>query len=559
MKRNLVKKTSFLFVALVLVSLSALVACAPSAVEPAVFHTTEPTAVAPGYEVEILVPGSYFNGVHGLTFDSEDNLYAGSVVGQTTYKIVAQEGEVQVTEYIGPPEGLADDLEFGPDGHLYWTSYIVGKVHRQVGDEIQVLAKGIPGANSLAFNQEGRLFVAEVFLGDALYEIDLKGEEKPRLILEGMGGLNGFDFGPDNKLYGPLWFKGEVVRVDVDTGKMETVAEGLESPAAVNFDSKGNLYAVDTAAGQVVRVGIETGEKTVVADVIPAVDNLALNSKDELFISNMSTNGIYRVDTKTGKVETFVEGNVTCPGGIGIAGETLYVAGIMGLWEIDGNTGAVTNVARMQASDLEYPFVASVKDDTLLLSSWFTGTVQEFDLKTNEATRTLHDFMVPYDVLPLDDGSFLVAELGTGSLLKVSGAEGENREAVAGELGGPVGLAFAGENTVYVTEAMGGNVVRVDLSTGEKEVVASGLKMPEGIAVQADGKILVVEAELQRLVEINPDSGAITPLVEDLAIGLVPVAGTPRTGAMSDVEVSDSGAIYVTGEMENVVYKITHE
>jgi hypothetical protein len=25
--------------------------------------------------------------------------------------------------------------------------------------------------------------------------------------MEKMGGLNGFEFGPDDRLYGPLWFK----------------------------------------------------------------------------------------------------------------------------------------------------------------------------------------------------------------------------------------------------------------------------------------------------------------------------------------------------------------
>ena len=31
-----------------------------------------------------------------------------------------------------------------------------------------------------------------------------------------MGGFNSFAVGPDGMLYGPLWFKGQVVRVDPD-------------------------------------------------------------------------------------------------------------------------------------------------------------------------------------------------------------------------------------------------------------------------------------------------------------------------------------------------------
>lgn len=76
-----------------------------------------------------------------------------------------------------------------------------------------------------------------------------------------MGGLNGFEFGPDDKLYGPLWFKGQVAKVDVDNAELTVVADGFKVPAAVNFDSKGNLWVVDTALGQLVRVDPKSGAR----------------------------------------------------------------------------------------------------------------------------------------------------------------------------------------------------------------------------------------------------------------------------------------------------------
>jgi hypothetical protein len=51
-----------------------------------------------------------------------------------------------------------------------------------------------------------------VFIGDALWEIDIAGAKAPRLIAKDMGGFNGFEVGPDGMLYGPLWFKHQVVR-----------------------------------------------------------------------------------------------------------------------------------------------------------------------------------------------------------------------------------------------------------------------------------------------------------------------------------------------------------
>jgi len=526
------------------------------------FKSTMPTVVDPRYEISILVPGSHFHGIHGMTFDSQDNLYAGSVAGQTTYCVDPNTGKVK--EYIGPPLGMADDLEFGPDGRLYWTTMLMGKLYCKSADgKVIELAEGLPGINSLAFNQEGRLFATQVFLGDALWEIDLSGKKKNRKIAEKLGGLNGFDFGPDNMLYGPLWFKGVIARVDVETGQVEVVAKGFKTPAAVNFDSKGNLYVVDTAAGEVVRVDVNSGQKALVAKIDPAIDNLAIDSKDRLFITNMANNGIYEINTKTGKARTVVEGKLSCAQGVAVTtgadGDTLYLTDLFSYRKVDGFTGEVTTVTRMHTagSHLEYPFTVSVKDKSVILTSWFTGTVQEIDRLTNHSKRMLHGFKAPSHALMMDEGSFIVAEIATGNLLKVTGEEGKDRVVIAKGLIVPTYLAPAGPDAVYVTEAMAGTVARIDLKSGEKKVVASGLKMPEGVSVHPDGKLVVVETGTRQLVEIDPVSGAITPLVINLAVGFPSYPGGPPPHFITGVAVSESGTIYVTGDLENVVYKIS--
>src|SRR5260370_35954218 len=120
------------------------------------------------------------------------------------------------------------------------------------------LASGLPGINSLAYRKDGRLYATTVFLGDTLYEIDVEGVKPPRVIMEKMGGLNGFEFGPDDRLYGPLWFKGQGAKADVDKAERTVGADGFKTPAAVNFESEGNLWGVDTRRGQLVRVDPQT-------------------------------------------------------------------------------------------------------------------------------------------------------------------------------------------------------------------------------------------------------------------------------------------------------------
>src|SRR5580765_1113836 len=158
-------------------------------------------AAAKEYNQQILVPGSWFHGVHGLAFNKDDQLFAGSVIGQTIYRVQIDSGEVD--RVVEPPIGMADDIAFADDGTMAWTAFLLGKVYirKPNGKTIEV-ANGLGGPNSLAFGKDGRLFVSEVFLGDALYEIDLKNVDKPdfkpfprgelRRIAEKMGGLNGF-------------------------------------------------------------------------------------------------------------------------------------------------------------------------------------------------------------------------------------------------------------------------------------------------------------------------------------------------------------------------------
>ncbi len=516
---------------------------------------------ADSYEVTLLVPGSAFHGVHGLGIDKAGRMFAGSVAGAALYEVDRGNGTAKIL--IPTPEGMADDIAFAPDGTMAWTGFLTGDLYARKGDgPIKKLASGFPGINSLAYRKDGRLYATQVFLGDALYEIDVEGTKPPRKIMEKMGGLNGFEFGPDDMLYGPLWFKGQVAKVDVDKGELTVVADGFKIPAAVNFDSKGNLWVVDTALGQLVRVDPKTGDKKMVAQLKPSLDNLAIDDKDRIFVSNMADNGIQEVDAETGAARQVIIGKLALPGGIGVVSDddgkdTIYVADVFAYRTVDGSTGEVSEPARMHADGgtLEYPMSATAKGDEVILSSWFTGTVQVIDRKTGKTKEMMHGFKAPHDAIRLEDGSILVNELGTKSLLRVSGEHGADRTALIGELAGPVGLVEGPNSSAYLTEAFSGQVSKVE-SNGEKTVIAGGLKMPEGIAL-SDGKLVVAEVGAKRIVEIDTLSGSITEIAANLPIGLAGAPGGLPTNIPTGVGVGASGTIYFSSDIENAIYKIT--
>ncbi len=530
------------------------------AVGAAVLFDAASGASAQGYEVTVLVPGSAFHGVHGLGIDKAGRLFAGSVAGAALYEVDRSNGTAKIA--IPSPEGMADDIALAPDGTMAWTGFLTGDLYSRKGDEpIKKLASGLPGINSLAYRKDGRLYATQVFLGDALYEIDVEGVKPPRKIMEKMGGLNGFEFGPDDMLYGPLWFKGQVAKVDVDKGELTVVADGFKIPAAVNFDSKGNLWVVDTALGQLVRVDPKTGDKKMVAQLKPSLDNLAIDDKDRIFVSNMADNGIQEVDAETGAARQVIIGKLALPGGIGVVSDglkdTIYVADVFAYRTVDGATGEVSEPARMHrdGGTLEYPMSATANGDEVILSSWFTGTVQVIDRKTGKTKEMMHGFKAPHDAVRLGDGSLLVNELGTGSLVRVSGEHGADRTPILGGLAGPVGLVAASKDEVYLTEAFSGQVSKVE-SNGDRTIIAHDLKMPEGIALAPNGKLIVAEVGAKRIVEIDPATGTVTEIAGNLPIGLVGAPGGLPSNIPTGVGVGASGTIYVSSDVENAIYKL---
>ena len=89
--------------------------------------------------------------------------------------------------------------------------------------------------------------------------------------------------------------------------------------------------------------------------------------------------------------------------------------------------------------------------------------------------------------------------------------------------------------------------------------MAAGLRGPKGIAVKPDGAILVVNVGTKELLQIDPATGAMKPLVQHLAVGLFVPPGFLPAYTLSGVAVAESGNIYVTSDIDNVVYKISPE
>ena len=535
-------------------SMLALAACGSEAAKTVTWEVTE------------FIGPSPFHGLHGLAVEEDGTILAGSVVGQAIYAVNPTTGEV--TTRMGPPNGMADDIAFGPNGEMAWTGYLTGKVFIQDkpgkdgGSEPRMISSGLPGSNSLAFTKDGRLYFTQVFLGDALYEADPTGVAPIRLIRKDLGGFNGFEVGPDGMLYGPLWFKNAIVKIDPKTGADTVVADGFQVPAAANFGPDGNLYAIDTKTGELKRIDMATKAVTVLATLAPALDNLAIAKDGTIYVSNMADATIYAVNPADGAVRTVVKGPLATPTDLvitdGPEGEKLHVADVFAYRVIDTATKAITDPLRMYRDETENQLGIGAGKTKVLITSWAAGMVQVVDRATGAAVIH-HGFTAPTDALELADGRLIALEAATGTIRPVTDAAAPG-EPIVGGLNFPVAMVEAADGKLWVTETnpqAKGTLSSVDLATGEVTRVLEGLEGPEGVDVGADGKVYLAEAGVGRVIAYDPKDKSTTVLAEGLKTGLVSAEGTLPAYTTTGVALSrKDGAVYVASDITNAIYRI---
>jgi sugar lactone lactonase YvrE len=508
----------------------------------------------PAPAVSIRVQGAPIHGANGLRFDAAGRLHIASVFGREVVVMDPRDGAILDRYTAADGVETPDDLAFGPDGSLYWTEIATGQVGRRTPDGTFSSVAQLPaGVNPITFSPDGRLFVGLCLLGAGLFEVDPTGNAPPRSIREFPGercGSNGFDIGPDGLLYGTRFFESQVVSIDVDSGEMLTVADGFSVPSAAKFDHAKRLHVIDMDRGELVRVDIATGRKQRVARVPRNTDNLVFDATDRLYISGADDGGIREV-LHDGSLREVSPGGLAFPGGIAVSGDHFFVADHFALVEFDNATGRERSreTSIIEISALAEPMTVAVAGKNLVLSSWRSNTVQVWDPVRARVVETFSDFRVPLNAIAFE-GGIAVSELLTGSVVLERGGQ---RTTLLDGLSVPSGLASDGVS-LYVADWGAGTISRV--SARGSSIIASGLAGPEGLALDGPHRLLVVESAAGRVSEIDTNTGISRVLADNLALGLPPIAGVPPTFAFNGVAVDRAGTAYVTGDVDNVVYAI---
>ncbi|BBX64439.1 gluconolaconase [Mycobacterium saskatchewanense] len=522
------------------------------------YPAMQPPAAAEGWSLTRLTAPSRLFGANGLRTGPDGRVYIAQVTGSQISALDVATGRLDTICGKGGDIVAPDDVAFDPDGNLYATEVMDGRVSvRDVTGRTRVLRDDVPSANGITFHR-GRLFIGECRDGGRLLELDPGGGE-PRVLLEHAPSPNAMEVGPDGLLYFPLMGANEIWRVDLDGGEPERVAGDLGVPDAVKFDSAGCIVSTQVHSGQVLRIDPRSGERTVLATLSPGLDNLTFVG-DRLFVSNF-TGEITEV-LCGGEVRTALPGGLNWPLDLAVGADgRLYVAD--GTYFYVMEPGRELRTAGMLFSP-GYPGflrgVASLGPGEFVVTT-SNGQVARYRPGTGESEVLADGFDQLYGVAVTPGGGVVATELGAGRVLSIRSG---HTAVLASGLHDPVGVAIAPDGACLVVEAGGGRVVKLD-GTG---TVLDGLHRPQGIATLG-GELYVVDAGAREVIALDLSTGCRRTIASDLPVG-APPGVTPKPllgmapfsgpqGPFAGIAAGPDGTLYVSADADGSVLALRRE
>jgi len=553
--------------------------------------------------LKTLAKGSVPGMSNGIDVGPDGLLYAGSVVEQTINVINKNNGKIvnRISDMVTGP----DDLVFGPDGspyegYLYWTDILTGEVGRMDPDGNPKKQPFELGVNPIAFNDEGRLFVALDFQGDGLYEFDPELVDDPRPIIECpsylmtgvpcLGFFNSFDFGTDGRLYGPLFAFNLVIAVDVGgpndppltgdlfvngfNGAVEILAGAggeFSNPAAAKFGPDGLLYILDQT-GSLFTLDVDTKQLTTITSSLdPGLDNMVFDADGSLYMTNNDEGWVAEILLPSGQARILSPGGMIAPQGLAVLADPnnqdlVFEADLFSMRAFNGSSGRQTG--RYKSSivpgpgSLTLPQNVSASGTDLIISSFFSSNVQVWNPQDGVTADFAEQVVAPLDAVRLNSGEVIVSDIARlgpnsgGGVFRM-----DNPDPIFEFPGVASGLATDGKK-VWAADWFVGLIFEINFDTEPPTAVPvfEGLSFPEGITLDNEGRLLVYETEGPggggKLSRIDLSTGDKEIIVEGLKPKAGGIPGFPPQWLFDGVDVGPSGDIYITGGASNSILKI---
>jgi sugar lactone lactonase YvrE len=511
-----------------------------------------PVDVAESWRLDRVTAPSRLFGANGLRTGPDGRVYIAQVTGSQISALDPRTGEVGTISPKGADIVAPDDVAFDASGNLYATEVMDGRVSMlDTAGRTRVLRDDVPSANGIAVHQ-GRLFIGECREGGRLLELDLGGGP-PRVLLENVPSPNAMEVGPDGLLYFPVMGANEIWRIDPDGSPDSTVpqriAADLGVPDSVKFDSKGYIVSTQVASGQVLRIDPRSGEQRLLAQLNPGLDNCTFVG-DRLLVSNFT--GAITEISPDGTTRAVLPGGLNWPMDLAVGHDgQLYVADGTYFYVVlpDGSLQTAGMLFSPGYPGFLRGVASSGPDEFVVTTSG--GQVTRYRPALSESEVLADGFDQLYGVA-VSTGGVVFAELGTGRVLSLSSG---GIEVLATDLREPVGVAIDADGACLVAQAGAGTVVKVNGS--RVETIVADLQRPQGILVR-DGVLYIVDAGAKKLIAVDLNTHVRQTIVSGLPVGPPPgVAPKPLRGMppfsgpqgpFAGIAAAADGTLYISAD-----------
>ncbi len=188
------------------------------------------------------------------------------------------------------------------------------------------------------------------------------------------------------------------------------------------------------------------------------------------------------------------------------------------------NSGTVANLTSTPMAGATAAWYAAATGGTALANTaaLSTGT---YYIEQQKALSTI-DFNMggtsPVALAVQPDGKVVFSN--TDGTIKRMNADGSGEITLATGLGDIFGIAIQADGKILVTDALNTDVKRMNADGTGLDTLASGFNIPYGIAIQADGKILVADAGNYHIKRLNTDGSLNATLAGGLGMQPVGIA-----------------------------------
>jgi sugar lactone lactonase YvrE len=518
-----------------------------------VIHSVE---VADAWRLERVTAPSRLFGANGLRTGPDGRIYIAQVTGSQISALDHRTGRLETVsakggEIVGP-----DDVAFDANGNLYATEVMDGRVSmRDAAGGTRVLRDDVPSANGITFHRD-RLFIGECREGGRLLEFDLSGGP-PRVVLDSVPSPNAMEVGPDGLLYFPVMGANEIWRIDPDGGEPQCVAKDLGVPDSVKFDPHGYIVSTQVASGQVLRIDPRSGEQRLLAQLSPGLDNCTFVD-DRVLVSNFT--GEITEIAPDGRTRTVLPGGLNWPldltvghdGRLYIADGTYFYTALS-----DGSLQTVGMLFSPGYPGFLRGVVSSGPGEFVVTTSG--GQVSSYRPAASESEVLADGFDQLYGVAVGPIG-VVFAELGTGRVLSLRSG---GIEVLASDLREPVGVAIDADGACLVAEAGAGRVIK--LNGSRIDTVLADLQRPQGISIR-DGVLYVVDAGAKELIAFDLNTNVRHTIASGLPVGpppgvvAKPLKGMPPfsgpQGPFAGIAAAADGTLYISADGDGSVLAV---